>query len=659
MMNMLCKVFKWRALLVLLWRLSHVTSLITQIPLPTDIRNCFEDQRNPTASVGEVFFNRCVHRVLWQRQTSPKTATLGDDAKQWISGLVDMANIDATSVDAFNDLLGKSNGGPSDVAGREKRQTANGRRQPSRRQPRVRKEYRLLTDEERRLFHRALNMLRADRSVSPNKFAALGRLHLLSVDRSHFGPNFFPFHRLLLVVMENALREKIPSVTIPYWDTTLDDGLLDPRSSILWTTEFLGDANGYVTDGPFANWETPTGPLLRFFGTEGTMMNWTYIHNAFRQDHLENITTPYALPDNNLEEHHNQVHLWVGGQMAPPRLAAYDPVFYLLHSYVDLLWEIFRGLQKRRGVDPTTDYPMDKSKIPAGQHYNDSSGFGALLNRHGLSNVFTDNVYKYERPPTCTRQIPDCGSDYLRCDTSGPEPKCISASIFDPKPTFLANGLPMNGGSGVRHARSVRGQAIQERFKSAVDHAAVVKCQADNVNSQYVNTFLINGKADETLWSYIPVQVYLKNNDKTGNKTVPVYDICTKQNMTDISRRVFVESNGLNYDGAFKHITHFRKDLSMDASLAFVGVKRPRAAADTEVIISAYDNCGRVCQPYCVDASGSSRQCAGAVKISREVPFMYGDDVASTTRAAFISIVLLFNLRAHAYISSSLGQVPV
>jgi len=65
--------------------------------------------------------------------------------------------------------------------------------------------------------------------------------------------------------MENALREKIPSVTIPYWDTTLDDSLLDPRSSVLWTDAFLGEANGHVMDGPFAGWDTPTGPLIRYF----------------------------------------------------------------------------------------------------------------------------------------------------------------------------------------------------------------------------------------------------------------------------------------------------------------------------------------------------------------------------------------------------------
>lgn len=436
--------------------------------------------------------------------------------------------------------------------------------------------------------------------------------------------------------MENALREKIPTVTIPYWDTTLDDALLDPRASILWTPEFLGSANGYVVDGPFANWDTPTGPLIRQFGMGGTMLNWTYIHNAFRQNHLENITSPYAHPDNNLEEHHNQVHIWVGGQMTPPALAAFDPVFYLVHSYVDLLWEIFRGLQRRRGVDPTTDYPMNETEIPRGQRYNDSSGFGILLNRHGLSDVFTDNIYKYDRPPSCTRENPNCGSRHLRCDLSGSQPKCVTASIFDIRPLFTRSGLPMAGGSGIRELRSTGSRKAREAEKLAqtINHVADVKCQGDNVNEKYVNTLNLDGVTDKQLWSYIPVKVIHKNPQTKSNTAPLVYDICAKPNNTKVPSRVFVESNGLNYNGMYKEISHFRNNLGADSSITYIGVRKPTTEKVSKAIVSAYDGCGRICQPYCLDKTGKqSRKCTGAIEISRQVPLMYGDDVTSVVNS--------------------------
>ena len=61
------------------------------------------------------------------------------------------------------------------------------------------------------------------------------------------------FHRF-----EQRLREINPSLAIPYWDSTLDQGLPEPRDSILWTDDFLGNNDGPVTSGPFAYW-----PVIR------------------------------------------------------------------------------------------------------------------------------------------------------------------------------------------------------------------------------------------------------------------------------------------------------------------------------------------------------------------------------------------------------------
>ena len=434
---------------------------------------------------------------------------------------------------------------------------------------------------------------------------------------------------------ENALREKIPTVTVPYWDSTLDSKLLDSRSSVMWTPDFMGTANGYVNDGPFANWITPMGPMIRYFGTSGTMLNWTYIKNSFRKNHLKDITAPYAHPDDNLEDHHNQVHLWVGGHMAPPALAAFDPVFYLLHSFTDLLWEIFRGLQKRRNVDPTLDYPQNRSALPPGQAFNDPSGFGTLLNRHALSDVFIDNIYKYERPPYCSRQRPSCGSDHIRCDMSGREPKCVSASIFDIRRLLTTSGLPMSGGSGIREVRSTRRrQSKVEKIVHTVQEVSKITCSYNNIDEHYVNSFDIDGVRDTSNWVYIPVKIIYNKQPQGTGRPASTYDHCKNKDAANNAARIFIESNGISYRGMYKEIVTLRRDLKVTQEIAYLGLKRPTREYHSDVLLTGYDACGRLCQPYCYDnGMGKTKKCSGAIRVTETKPFQFENDVISASAA--------------------------
>lgn len=59
-----------------------------------------------------------------------------------------------------------------------------------------------------------------------------------------------------------------------------------------------------------------------------------------------------------LEGHHNGPHNWVGGHLPLPWVAAFDPVFFMHHAYVDAVWEVFRAQQIRNGIDPGRDYPL-------------------------------------------------------------------------------------------------------------------------------------------------------------------------------------------------------------------------------------------------------------------------------------------------------------
>lgn len=78
-----------------------------------------------------------------------------------------------------------------------------------------RKEYRMLTEEERRRFHAAMNELRQQGIY--RFFAAQHRR--VASGGAHSGPAFLPWHREFVKRFEIALRLIDPTVAVPYWDS--------------------------------------------------------------------------------------------------------------------------------------------------------------------------------------------------------------------------------------------------------------------------------------------------------------------------------------------------------------------------------------------------------------------------------------------------------
>ncbi|KAL7077068.1 hypothetical protein ACQ4LE_003642, partial [Meloidogyne hapla] len=229
-----------------------------------------------------------------------------------------------------------------------------------------------------------------------------------------------------------------PSISLPYWDSTLDGALPTPADSILFSQELMGqtDSDGQLRSGRFAPWRTLEGNpfITRFVGSGGACYQESQIQWVWGQRDIAlmlsysfpNAGCPYQVIWNLPELTHGNVHIFVGGDMLDPRTSANDPLFYMHHCFVDYIWEGYRLRQQNR-QQRETQYPTDNLQCEPAQHFAGTPmlPFNPMNNIDGLSNSYTDNLFLYAERATCQSGA-NCGSPYLFCDRSHGAPRCAS-----------------------------------------------------------------------------------------------------------------------------------------------------------------------------------------------------------------------------------------
>ncbi|GAA0329471.1 tyrosinase MelC2 [Streptomyces blastmyceticus] len=186
----------------------------------------------------------------------------------------------------------------------------------------------------------------------------------------HRSPSFLPWHRRFLIQFEGELQKIDASVSLPYWDWTVDR---TPTASI-WGDDFLGgngrSRDAQVMTGPFAystgkwniNASSDDRPYLqRELGADGAQLP-----TRAQVDAVLAMTTYDTAPFNSLSEGsfrnylegwrgqgriHNSVHVWIGGQMATG-YSPNDPAFWLHHCFIDKLWSDWQRMHPTSGYLP-------------------------------------------------------------------------------------------------------------------------------------------------------------------------------------------------------------------------------------------------------------------------------------------------------------------
>ncbi|ELS53373.1 putative Tyrosinase (Monophenol monooxygenase) [Streptomyces viridochromogenes Tue57] len=255
---------------------------------------------------------------------------------------------------------------------------------------------RKLTRSERRRFVEAL--LELKRRGEYDEFV---RLHIAffrgdgdtGLRAAHMTPSFLPWHRRFVLDLESALQSVDDSVTVPYWDWTRDRS----TTALPWTDDLLGG------DGRPQDRQVMTGPFAYVTG------NWTITENITNVEYLTRdlgrSRNPIDLPtradlnwalkdpvydvapwnstvtkgfrnkmegwgsDSNPWRNHNRVHRWVGGVMLGGA-SVNDPVFWLVHSFMDMQWTRWQRRHRKHRY------------LPAKPPGRGSRHYGRIVARH-------------------------------------------------------------------------------------------------------------------------------------------------------------------------------------------------------------------------------------------------------------------------------------
>ncbi len=191
----------------------------------------------------------------------------------------------------------------------------------------------------------------------------------------HHNNLFLPWHRGYLYHFELALQDVDPTVTLPWWNwleergipPAFDDPEVDGQPNVLASAPVtpvgVPAQDWFPTKTHRAPWDPdlpgpgPQAPPLREFDLGDQRVDtlkW-----------LMSATTHSDFSQRCWRVHDN-IHVWVGGEMGDANWAAFDPLFWAHHTMVDRLWRMWQ--YEHQGADPAPaiiDQPMTFLKPPS------------------------------------------------------------------------------------------------------------------------------------------------------------------------------------------------------------------------------------------------------------------------------------------------------
>ncbi len=244
-------------------------------------------------------------------------------------------------------------------------------------------------DPEIKLFKDAVKILK-DRSeispLDPMGWQAHGALHTtfcassIYANQVHYNWYVWPWHRLYLWSMEQKLQKAVnePKLALHYWDWT--------KSNFI-PAHYWGDESN-----PLFN------PNREVSQTDEIPKDFINVGAAFRASKYKTFGGYPAIKERNEaqkdgiaeQSFHNNIHNWIGGQMATFTESGYEPIFYGHHGNCDRIWEAWQNYAPENVLPDAEEWLEKKLYATDGEGRPVEFKIKELLDTEALGYRFND-----------------------------------------------------------------------------------------------------------------------------------------------------------------------------------------------------------------------------------------------------------------------------
>jgi tyrosinase len=149
---------------------------------------------------------------------------------------------------------------------------------------------------------------------------------------------FLPWHRAYLYNWEMAMRDQVSDVTLPWWDWTLGPPRQNGIPQIFADqTDAAGAPNPLLTFR--VNLPSTNPPIMRNTSRQpadpSQLPQQSDVDDALSRTDFSDFSDA-------LEDIHDNVHGWTGGDMGVVGTAAFDPIFWSHHAMIDRIWWLWQ-----------------------------------------------------------------------------------------------------------------------------------------------------------------------------------------------------------------------------------------------------------------------------------------------------------------------------